>query len=1204
MRYRLLGPLEVESGESMLELGAPKQRAVLGVLLVERGAVVSVDAIVDAVWGDEPPTSVAASLQAYVSNLRRVLRDESTAASPLVRRAPGYLLDVPAADVDRDVFLGLVSTVRDATAAGAWHEVVQAARSALSLWRGPVLADFADDDWARAERDRLEPLRLECREHLVAGLLALGQPTAALAVADEVVRADALRERGVWLRMLSLYRVGRSLDALELYRTHAEALDDELGLEPAAAVRELHTALLRQESWLDRWPRRESQPSPSPAPADAPDAAAAAPGRASAGHPDDPGHGDDPRGADPLGEAGGPADGPGGANPPTDTAPRSTGAHGSSTPAAAPPEHPGPRAGAPGTAGGSDFVGREGELHAMGSVLDTLASTRWLVLTGPAGIGKTRLAEEAIAAGWHGRRVVRTSCPEDAGTPPWWPVRAIVRSLGADPDAVLTPPHGVDADAARFAVYERLDLLLREAAQHGLAVLVDDVQWADSSTFRWLTHVASSVHDIPLAFVTTVRSGVDSPELDKLLATLARHQGARQLTVPPLAVGEIATLAGRVSGDEVGAAEALELSGQTGGNPFLVAEYARVPREERATAGVPVAVSSVLGRRLAAVDADVLQVLRTAAVAGDPLDIDLLCTVTRLSRDELADLLDEAADEQLIVLAPGSATYIFAHGLLRDEVLAGLSAPRRQRLHARIADALRQSGDDWVARRAVNLVAAHPFVAAADVLDGCRDAALDAEERWNSEAAADWWGRALQAWEWLPTADRSESVRDDLLVARVAALARAGRRQTVLDVVDEALLDAMREGRTNSAGRLASTLLRTAGSWPWIYSDHPERLLARLAGIEPLVATDAAAHVRVLAALAVGSYYEIDAEVPDRLSRRAIEIAERLGDPDALADALLGRALAFTAVPSHRTEQLELVGRPRALPHTTGRIDEVIGTALLHLCYAMVGDRDRVEQLIRDGTTGSDALRLPVTRMQMRWSEGELALWSGDLDRAEALYDLAIQLQIQTEMYTSGVYDIAMLLLRWEQGRLDEVNAMPEDNAAALPWAVAALTFADDPDEADRLLGEVLARPTGEFWTTLGEMAFLAHQMADARRPRHAEALAARLEPFEGFIAIFGQIGGAGPVSLALARLDALLGRRDDARRRVAAARALAESNGGRCALLRCRLLEAELDQAAASVYDEIAHDATRLGMHGVARQAREAADRADEAAERNLGRR
>jgi DNA-binding SARP family transcriptional activator len=395
VHYRLLGPLEVSSGETMLDLGAPKQRAVLAVLLVNRGAVVSVDAIVDAVWGDDPPSSVAAGLQAYVSNLRRILRDESTAASPIVRRAPGYVLDVEAAAVDRDVFLRHVVTAREAAAAGSWQKAAEAARGGLTIWRGAPLSEFLDDDWARAERDRLEPLRQECREHLVAALLALGQPAAALAEADEGYRSEPLRERAVWLLMLCLYRVGRSVDALELFRAHSADLDEQLGLEPAAALRDLHTAILRQERSLDRWP----------------DVAAE---------------------AGPARDLGGPA------------------AADASAPT--PPADP------------TDFVGREGELSAIDAVLESLGSTRWLVLTGPAGIGKTRLAEEAVHAAWHGRPVVRTTCPEDAGTPPWWPVRAIVRALGSDPDAVLTPPHGVDADAARFAVYERLDRLLHDSS--------------------------------------------------------------------------------------------------------------------------------------------------------------------------------------------------------------------------------------------------------------------------------------------------------------------------------------------------------------------------------------------------------------------------------------------------------------------------------------------------------------------------------------------------------------------------------------------------------------------------------------------------------------------------------------------------------------------------------------------------------------------
>jgi len=125
-----------------------------------------------------------------------------------------------------------------------------------------------------------------------------------------------------------------------------------------------------------------------------------------------------------------------------------------------------------------------------------------------------------------------------------------------------------------------------------------------------------------------------------------------------------------------------------------------------------------------------------------------------------------------------------------------------------------------------------PLADAADAARACQAAALDAEQRWQSDTAAKWWGHALEVFDQHPDPDTD---RDDLVVAQVAALARAGRAQTVLDVIDAALLDAVRRGRMDSAGRLASTLLRTSGSWPWAaYGDDPAPLLARLAGLDPL----------------------------------------------------------------------------------------------------------------------------------------------------------------------------------------------------------------------------------------------------------------------------------------------------------------------------------------------------------------------------------
>ena len=165
-------------------------------------------------------------------------------------------------------------------------------------------------------------------------------------------------------------------------------------------------------------------------------------------------------------------------------------------------------------------------------------------------------------------------------------------------------------------------------------------------------------------------------------------------TFPRSASADVATLANDIAdgpADRISDAEAVVLAERTGGNPFFVSEYARLPRAERAGGDIPSAIKSVLDRRLAGLDPAVLQVLRAAAVIGDVFDgpaIALLAATTRLDLDTLADYLDEAADERILISAHGRAGYEFAHGLLREHLLAGLPPLRRQRLHAKVAEQL------------------------------------------------------------------------------------------------------------------------------------------------------------------------------------------------------------------------------------------------------------------------------------------------------------------------------------------------------------------------------------------------------------------------------------------------------------------------------------------------------------------------------------
>jgi len=163
----------------------------------------------DAVWGDDHPPSAAASLQAYVSNLRRVLRDDERATSPIVRRMPGYLIDVPSSDIDVAGFVAACDAAQTAVDAADWARAVEAAGHALELWRGPLLEEHADDDWVRLPAVALAERRATCDQNLVVGLLGCGRVSAALVRSRQVLDDEPLAERACWLRMVALHRSSR-----------------------------------------------------------------------------------------------------------------------------------------------------------------------------------------------------------------------------------------------------------------------------------------------------------------------------------------------------------------------------------------------------------------------------------------------------------------------------------------------------------------------------------------------------------------------------------------------------------------------------------------------------------------------------------------------------------------------------------------------------------------------------------------------------------------------------------------------------------------------------------------------------------------------------------------------------------------------------------------------------------------------------------
>jgi class 3 adenylate cyclase len=255
VEIRLLGPLEVEVDGRAVEIRRQKQRALLALLALRAGEVVSTDRLVDELWGETPPKAAVGSLQNLVSELRKAL-----GAEVLVTRSPGYVLNLERNAVDAHRFERLTREAQEASP----EQRATRLREALALWRGPALTDVGLEH-ATTEAARLEELRLAAWEDRLEGELELGRQSQAIGELESLVAKHPLRERPVGLLMLALYRAGRQVEALEAYRRSRETLVEELGIDPSPELQRLEQAILRQDSELDlEAPPRRRLPTPAP----------------------------------------------------------------------------------------------------------------------------------------------------------------------------------------------------------------------------------------------------------------------------------------------------------------------------------------------------------------------------------------------------------------------------------------------------------------------------------------------------------------------------------------------------------------------------------------------------------------------------------------------------------------------------------------------------------------------------------------------------------------------------------------------------------------------------------------------------------------------------------------------------------------------------------------------------------------------------
>jgi DNA-binding SARP family transcriptional activator len=705
VRFEILGPLQVLDAGHPLALGRPKQRAVLAILLLDAGRVVSLDRLVEEVWGRQSPPQALASVQAYVSHLRRLLEPQRAPGAPatvIVNQAPGYRIVVGPEDLDAARFETLARTGHDLLQRDEAARAAETLEEALRLWRGPVLADLGDASFVQTERTRLEDLRLTALEGRLSADLALGRHARIVAELEQLSVEHPFRERLQGLHMAALYRCGRQAEALQSYAEFRRQLEEELGLDPGPALQDLQRDILSQAPHLDWTAAPFVAGRPLPSAPETPDAAAAATG-------------------------------------------------------AVPPA----------AAGG--LVGRAAQLGVIDRALAGTSSGRGriVLVAGEPGIGKTRLAEEAARrARASGVAVAWGRSDQDAGAPPFWPWTQVLRSLLGDGAAGSTgagldthaaelapilpelasggpraPAPVVDPEAARFRLCQAATTALLELASgRRLLVVLDDLQWADVASLRLLSHLATTLAVAPVVVLVTYRDRTleGGAPLADTLAELARTAPVDRLELAGLDAADVAHVMAAHGGTDPDDELARLVSDRTGGNPFFVIEVLHLlsangwPGGTSAEAAslvaqqVPAGVRDVLRRRVSRLPDQTRTVLLVAAVVGQEFDLDVVRAVTGLDDDDTLAAVELTVSAGLVLEDPATVgRFRFAHALIREAIYGEISRARRARLHARVGQALlERRGDDadhvlqtahhwWLAAPVVGADRALPHVLAA-----------------------------------------------------------------------------------------------------------------------------------------------------------------------------------------------------------------------------------------------------------------------------------------------------------------------------------------------------------------------------------------------------------------------------------------------------------------------------------------------------------
>ena len=717
LTLRVLGELDAVRDGVVIDLGGRRQRAVLAALIIARGDVVSAERLAECVWGDGAAARSGGPLHSYVSHLRRRMQPDAGArgrTDVIVRVGPGYTLSVGADAVDAWRFERELEAATDLPPSGR----VKQLREALANWRGPAYTEYADESWVGPEVARLTELRAVARDRLMDARLTLGESALLVPELEAQVGDDPLREERWRLLILALYRAGRQGDALAALRRARHVLIEELGIEPGPALRSLERDVLAQSPALDGPARL--RPADEAAPRPAPDRAPA----------------------------------PNGHRP---------------TP--------------------SDLVDRDREIATLTRAVDDVlnGSGGLLVIEGSAGIGKTRLLVEAgrLAAA-AGVRVLGARSSELERAFGFGTVRQLFEPLlldRADDGTLLAGgAQGArpvfetvvdDPAEGTFAVLHGLyRLTVNLTADRPLLLSVDDVQWSDGASLRFLAYLVKRLDGLPVLVVLTVRTG-EPRSADGLLTELLLEPSATVLH-PQALSAEAAAAVVRTRLDGADEAFVAICHRTTSGNPLLLRQLVRALESE----GVPPdvvhtdtvravgsrAVASLVMLRLRRMPPAAVEVARAVALVGAQADLPAIAALAQLPDEQAAEALDLLSRSEILADSPPLR---FVHPLVQDAVYHDVSAGDLALRHERAARMLAERG-----ARAES-VAAHLLLSPARgdtaTVQVLRAAALLAAGRGATDSAVTYLRRALDE----PPAARH---RIDLLV-------ELGRMESMVDGV-------------------------------------------------------------------------------------------------------------------------------------------------------------------------------------------------------------------------------------------------------------------------------------------------------------------------------------------------------------------------------------------------------------------------------------